>query len=55
MNDDFARFLQISVLTLWNLFPNGTMIFATWLSCHDIDVLPQDEEQDDFWIPHFGK
>lgn len=55
MNDDFARFLQVIGLMLWNLFPNGTMIFATWLSCLGIDELPQDEEQDDFWIPHYSK
>lgn len=55
MNADIAGYLQVTGLILWNLFPNGTMIFATWLSCLGIDGLPQDEEQDDFWIPHYGK
>lgn len=55
MKVDFAQFLLLMGLTLWNFFPNGTMLLASWLSHHAIDALPQDQEQDDFWIPHYGK
>lgn len=55
MSDELIRFLHLAGLTLWNLFPNGTMLLATWLSAHEIVQMPQDQDEDEDWIPHYGK
>lgn len=54
MKSDIAQFLQVTVLMIWNLFPNGTMLFASWFSNHWPGMMLRDfeeEGEDDFWFP----
>jgi hypothetical protein len=52
MNNDFAQFLQLTGLMIWNLFPNGTMLFASWFSNHLSGLVHQElAEENDFWFP----
>jgi hypothetical protein len=52
MNNDFAQFLQLTGLMIWTLFPNGTMLFASWCDFHwSVLILCELEEENDFWFP----
>ena len=49
MDEDISQFLQLIGFMAWNLFPNGTMLFATWFEWRWPEiVLPREFEDDDF-------
>jgi len=46
MEAALAEFLQLIWLTIWNVFPNGTMVFASWFSYQSPQIIIDELEED---------